>query len=311
MPSPVSLGAARASVLAFDVGGSFIKAALIDTNGNVQGSRSVATPLHPTQPAETILDRIGELARELQAEHPQVEVHAAGLTVPGIVDAATGTGIYSANLGWRDFPFTTQAQSRLGMPVAFGHDVAAAGAAELQMRQTHDHHDAAVLIIGTGIAAAVFSGDKPVTAGGYAGEIGHALVPAPSGGTTILEALGSAGAITHRYTAISGNTVDGAKAVLSLAAEGDPIARQVWEQAVDALAFSISQCVSILGTEVFVIGGGLSQAGEALLVPLRKAVYELLTFHRRPRILPATLGQDAGLIGAALYARAILVTGSS
>lgn len=306
MSSRIPLGAANASVLAFDVGGTFIKAALFDSNGKMLGFRSVPTPLHPTRPAETVLDQVEELAQQLTADYPQTKVQAAGLTVPGIVDAISGTGIYSANLGWRDFPFTTEAQLRLGLPLALGHDVAAAGAAEIQLGQAQKYSDAVVMIIGTGIAAAVFSRGESVTAGGYAGEIGHAPVPDPAGGTTILEAVGSAGAVVRRYATLSGNNTGGAKAVLTLANKGDLNAQRVWNEAVEALAFSITQCVNILGTEAFIIGGGLSEAGEALLEPLRNRVEELLTFHRRPRILRATLGQDAGLIGAALYARALL-----
>jgi glucokinase len=75
---------------------------------------------------------------------------------------------------------------------------------------------------------------------------------------------------------------------------------------VNALAFTICQCVNIIGTEAVVIGGGLAEAGEDLLEPLRARVDQILDFQRRPRLIQAQLGQDAGLLGAALNARALL-----
>ncbi|WP_255482249.1 ROK family protein [Pseudarthrobacter sp. NBSH8] len=301
------LGPASAAVLAFDVGGTDMKAGIVDASGAIRGLRRVATPVGGSRTAVAVLDTLGGIAAELSQEFPDIPLQAAGLTVPGLVDSAAGIGIYSANLPWRDFPFTAEAERRLGLPVAFGHDVASAGSAELLFGAARGFSDVVVMILGTGIAGAVFSGGQPVAAGGYAGELGHALVPDPSGkGTAILESVGSAGAIAQRYAGMTGTAVDGAKAVLELTRSGDVTAQQVWADAIDALAFSIAQCVNIIGTEAVVLGGGLSEAGDELLAPLRRRVDELLTFHRRPRIMPAQLGQNAGLIGAALNARTLL-----
>ena len=121
----------------------------------------------------------------------------------------------------------------------------------------------------------------------------------------IMESLGSAGAVARRYTGATGTPVAGARDVLALAAEGDLAAKTVWADAIDALAFSVAQCVSILGTETVVLGGGLSMAGAALFEPLAARVDELLTFHRRPHYVHAALGENAGLIGSALKARSL------
>ena len=310
------LGHAESAVLAFDVGGTDVKAGLVDAFGNVLGMRRVATPLDPSHPGEAVLDRLAELARQLASEFPDIPAKAAGVIVPGIVDSVGGIGIYSANLGWRNFPFTAEAEKRLGLPVAFDHDVRSAAAVEHALGGSKDFKDVVVMVVGTGIAAAVFSGGVAVTAGGFAGELGHAQVPDPDAGTqatgtqatgaTILEAVGSAGAIAKRYSRKSGNTVDGARDVLLRSHNGDAMAARVWADAVDALAFTICQCVNIIGTEAVVIGGGLAEAGEDLLEPLRARVDQLLDFQRRPRLIQAQLGQDAGLLGAALNARALL-----
>lgn len=301
------LGAAESAVLAFDVGGTDLKAGIVDSDGSVLGMRRVPTPRDPARPAEVILDRLADLGQDLAAEFPAISIAAAGVVVPGIVDPVAGVGAYSANLGWRNYPFAAEASRRLGVPVAFDHDVRSAATVEHRYGGSQEFGDVVVMVVGTGIAAAVFSGGHPVTAGGYAGELGHALVPDPDGaGTTILEAVGSAGAIAKRYGAATGELVPGARDVLDRARSGDPIAAGIWAEAIDALAFTICQCVSIMGTEAAVIGGGLAEAGEELLEPLRERVDAMLDFHRRPVILRARLGQDAGLLGAALNARRLL-----
>lgn len=305
------LGHAESAVLAFDVGGTDVKAGLVDAFGNVLGMRRVPTPLDPGHPGEAVLDKLAGLADELASEFPDIPAKAAGVIVPGIVDSAGGIGIYSANLGWRNFPFTAEAEKRLGLPVAFDHDVRSAAAVEHAFGGSKEFNDVVVMVVGTGIAAAVFSGGVAVTAGGFAGELGHAQVPDPDAGpaatgATILEAVGSAGAIAKRYSRKSGNTVDGARDVLLRSHNGDAVAARVWADAVDALAFTICQCVNIIGTEAVVIGGGLAEAGEDLLEPLRARVDQILDFQRRPRLIQAQLGQDAGLLGAALNARALL-----
>ncbi|MDP5228296.1 MULTISPECIES: ROK family protein [Arthrobacter] len=304
----MALGFADAGVLAFDVGGTDMKSGVVTADGTVLALQRHKTPLDPQRPGEAILERIEQLYGEYSHQFPAGTFEAVGITVPGLVDEVHGVGIYSANLGWRDFPFRDLAEQRLGIPVAFGHDVASAGSAEMELGAAREFQDAMVMVVGTGIAAAIFTSGRPVTAGGFAGEIGHAMVPDPDGqGSVILESVGSAGAIAKRYRRITGTEVDGAREVLERAMTGEPEALKVWNQAVEALAFSICQCVSILGTEAVVIGGGLSAAGEALLEPLRSAVDDALDFQRRPVIRAAALGQDAGMLGSALKARARLL----
>ncbi|MFJ4263040.1 ROK family protein [Paenarthrobacter nicotinovorans] len=308
------LGAAESPVLSFDVGGTDIKAGLVDAKGVVLGMRRVPTPLDPARPGEAVVERLAELALELAAEFPGTPAKAAGIIVPGIVDSVAGVGVYSANLGWRNFPFTAEAEKRLGIPVAFDHDVRSAAAVEHALGGSKEFSEVVVMVVGTGIAAAVFSGGKAVTAGGFAGELGHAQVPDPDAGpgttaATILEAVGSAGAIAKRYQRATSNPVQGARDVLARADSGDTTAQRIWAEAVDALAFTICQCVNIIGTEAVVIGGGLAESGDKLLEPLRARVDQILDFQRRPRLIRAQLGQDAGLLGAALNARMLLGAG--
>lgn len=297
-------------VLAFDIGGTDMKVGLVRGDAaagevEVLDVQRHPTPLDGARSGDSVCARIVQLTADYRAAHPELLISAVGVTVPGIVDEEAGVGVYSANLGWKDFPFTATLTEALGLPVGFGHDVGMAGEAEFRLGAAVGKKDVLVLVIGTGIAGAVLCDGNRVAGGGYAGEIGHAMVPAPQGGMAIMESLGSAGAIARRYTEATGSPVAGARAVLELAGEGDQAAATVWSEAIDALAFSVAQCVSILGTETVVLGGGLSMAGPALFEPLAAAVDALLTFHRRPHYVHAALGENAGLIGSALKARSM------
>jgi glucokinase len=232
-----------------------------------------------------------------------------GLVVPGIVDAAAGIGVFASNMGWRDAPLRDLAQARLGLPVAFDHDVRAASWAEHRLGAARDYDDAVILVIGTGIAGAMLIDGDSYTAGGYAGEIGHSPIAdgpiCPCGARGCLEAVASAGAIARRYREATGVDPDGAKGVIARAASGDQVAAQIWDSALDALTLSLAQLTAVVAPQAVVIGGGLSHAGDALFDELRTRLAARLSFHRLPALVPAQLSGDAGLLGAALRARAL------
>ncbi|WP_235565472.1 ROK family protein [Microbacterium sp. Root166] len=294
-------------VLAFDVGGTDTKSALVDADGVVRGLRRTPTPLDGPRSAESVVAHVAELGDALRSAHPGTTPVAAGLLVPGIVDAERGIGVYTSNLGWRDEPIRDLASAALDLPVAFHHDVTAASWAEHRLGAARAFDDVVVLIIGTGIAGSLILGGRPHLGGGYAGEIGHSPVaeepPCVCGGRGCLEAIASTGAIARRYSERAGVTVSGAREVLERAAAGDAEADAVWNSALDALAFSLAQITATVAPGAIVIGGGLSRAGDALFVPLSERLDARLSFHRRPPLLPAQLGDDAGLLGAALIAR--------
>ncbi len=307
-PAP-NLGSGSA-VLAFDVGGTDLKAALVDGFGTLREIVRMNTPLAGAGTGEVILDEVAAIARRFRAAHPDVTPVAAGLLVPGLVDDEAGIGVFSENLGWRDFPFRSRAAELLDLPVSFGHDVRGAGEAEYRLGAAATFRNVVVMAIGTGIAGAIFIQGKLHLGGGLAGEMGHSKVAdgpvCACGGFGCLEAVASAGAIARRYTRLSGTAVPGAKEVLDRAARGDTEAILVWEDALDALALDLSHTVTLLAPEAIVIGGGLAAAGSALFQPLRDRLDTILTFHRRPQVLPASLGGNAGVIGAALRARDLL-----
>ncbi|GAA3934187.1 ROK family protein [Microbacterium soli] len=300
-----TIGPGRA-VLAFDVGGTDIKSALFDATGASRGLRRTPTPAPGPDGAHRLVDRVAELAEELRAQHPDAVPEAVGLVVPGIVDADEGVAVFSSNLDWRDVPLRALMSARFGVPVAFDHDVRAAGWAERRLGAARESTDAVMLIIGTGIAGALLIDGRMHAAGGYAGEIGHAPIgdwPCSCGARGCLEAVASAGAIARRYTEAAGTAVDGARGVIALAAAGEGTAARIWEEALDALALALAQLTAVLAPRTVVIGGGLSRAGDALFAPLRARLAARLSFHRLPDLVPAELSEDAGLLGSALLAR--------
>ncbi|SEA58913.1 ROK family protein [Leifsonia sp. 21MFCrub1.1] len=306
LPAAAPLGDG-APVLAFDVGGTDTKAALVDAAGRLVQVVRIPTPHAGDATGDAVVAAIAAVAERFRAEHPGVVPQAAGLLVPGHVDDDAGVGIFAENLGWRDFPFRDRAEAALGVPVAFSHDVRGAGEAEHRLGAAAPYRDVVVMAIGTGIAGAIFLDGRLHTGGGLAGEMGHSRVAdgplCACGGIGCLEAVASAAAIARRYNALTGSDVPGAREVLALAQSGDEAARAVWDSAVDALALDLSHTVALLAPEAVVIGGGLAQAGPALFEPLAEKLDAILTFHRRPVLLPASIGENAGLIGAALRAR--------
>ncbi|QIG39437.1 ROK family protein [Microbacterium sp. 4R-513] len=293
--------------MAFDVGGTDTKSAVIDAQGEVRRLRRTPTPHDAADRLDGVFRTLEDLAGDLRRTHPESPPVAAGLVVPGIVDVDRGLAVYASNMGWRDAPIRERAREALQLPVAFGHDVSAAGVAEHRLGAGRGMSDLVVLVLGTGIAGTLIIGGRLHLGGGYAGEIGHSPVAEDPrcicGGRGCLEAIASTRAIVDGYRELSGRTVSGAREVVALAATGDHDAVTVWKRALDGLAFAVTVISSTIAPEAIVIGGGLSGAGRSLFEPLAARVDARLTYQRRPALRAAQLGGDAGLLGAALFAR--------
>lgn len=303
-------------VIALDVGGTGMKAALVGTDGALLYEARRATGRE--RGADAIVETILGFAADLRAHgvaHFGESAVAAGVAVPGIIDAERGIAVYAANLGWRDLPLRDLLGARLGdVPVALGHDVRTGGLAEGRLGAGKGSDRFFFVPLGTGIAGAIgIDGAIEAGAHGYAGEIGHVVVRPDGpvcgcGQTGCMETLASAAAVTRAWAAASGDpradAADCAKAVES----GDPRAVAVWEDAVDALAAGLVTALTLLDPRTLIIGGGLAEAGETLFTPLRAAVEERVTFQKLPEIVPAALGDTAGCLGAGLLAWDLLST---
>lgn len=297
-----------APVLAFDVGGTSIKAAYFSGDGSPGEIRRVPSPAFGPSSAEDLIASLVGLVDQLTPAG--VEPAAIGLVLPGIIDDETGFATYSENLGWRDVDFARLCRESFRVPVALGHDVRAAGTAEMELGAGRGHRTAVVVALGTGVAAAVFVDGRPVVAKGYAGEIGHAVV-VPRGEACVcgnqgcLEAIASAASIARRYSRASGREVAGSRDVVEAMVAGDAVAAFVWDSAVDALALGLSHVVSLLQPEVIILGGGLTEAREHLFGPLTERLRSTLSYVPSPVLKRATAGENAGLLGAAVLARKI------
>ena len=288
--------------LAVDVGGTAIKAELVDPAGAV-----VACHQRPTPRGERARDAVAEVGRTLLAQRPDARVVGAGVVVPGLVDRAAGVATYSANIGWRELELVRTLGDEWQLPVRIANDAAAGGVAEHRLGAGVATQDLVFVSIGTGICAAIVSGGRLVTGhGGESAEIGHLAVrsgvPCACGRDGCLEAVASAAAIARHYTALSGRHVSGADDVVARLGT-DAHARQVWQDAVEALADALAVVSLVVGPALAVIGGGLSRAGEALLTPLRTALPQRTRVVQPAGVAVSTLGDRGCVIGAALLAR--------
>ena len=295
-------------VVALDVGGTGMKCALVRTDGTVH--RNERHPTRADRGPEAVLDTILDVAAGLadKARADGLEPVAVGVAVPGVVDEANGLAVWSSNIGFRDVPVRARLQERLGLPAALGHDVRVGGIAEARLGAGHGHRHVLFVAIGTGIASAlVVDGAGYSGAHGAAGEVGHIVVRpgGPACGCGLrgcMEAIGSAKSIGRRYADLAGDPGATALDVVTKAAAGDLLAGAVWREAVEALADGLVTAQALYDVGVLVVGGGLAQAGEALLKPLEEAFHERISFHRAPEFVRAGLGDEAGCIGAALLA---------
>jgi glucokinase len=294
-----------ACVLAVDLGGTSIKAEILDPSLT---SCARASALTPRSTGGETLSAVIDLGRGLISSLPSsASVTRVGLAVPGVVDIGRGVGVLAANLAWRNMPVRGPVSAALGLPVTMVHDVTAAGTAEWRCGAGRGVDDLAVVVIGTGIAATLVTGGTVVRGGsGQAGELGHVVVrpggpPCACGQRGCLEAISSARAIADAYAARSGRSVDGAIDVFTRLGR-DPVADEIWQEAADALADALLMVRALLAPSRIVVGGGLAGAGEALLAPVRARLERAAGPEAVPPVVAAQLGSRAGVVGAALAA---------
>ncbi|MER6948615.1 ROK family protein [Nonomuraea sp. NPDC000554] len=312
--------------MAVDVGGTSIKGGLVTSDGTILYSERRPTPRAegPDRVIAAISSFIADLSRPRPHAAGLLTPVAVGLAVPGLVTPTHA--IFSAAFGWRDVP--AEAFSGGDLPLALGHDVRSAGEAELAFagaaereaegagreregdqpegggagRECEGGGHVLYLPIGTGIAGAiVLSGSLYGGASGWAGQIGHIPVwpdglPCGCGQRGCLGAYASASAIASRCGESS------AAAVVRRVEAGDTQATSVWDEAVEALAAALATYTLLLDPALVVVGGGLSLAGDTLLVPLRERLASRLAFRHPPGVRASSLGVHAGLLGAGLLA---------
>ncbi|WP_245775328.1 ROK family protein [Nonomuraea wenchangensis] len=291
-----STSSSSSFVVALDVGGTSMKGGLVSDSGKVLLSERRPTPR--TEGGDAVVAAISDFIGHLAAAGDG-EPAGVGLAVPGLV--SEHAAIYATNLGWRDVP--ASAFTTLDIPVMLGHDVRTGGLAESVLGAGRDVADFLFLPIGTGIAGAtVIRGEPYGGSSGWAGEIGHTPVfpdgeQCACGQLGCLETYASAASVGRRYSQRAG--LEGVRAEQVVTSD-DPIAIEIWDEAVEALSLALATYTLLLDPSAIVLGGGLAEAGPALFDPVRTRLVKRLAFRDAPPLLPAALGVDAGMLGAAL-----------
>ncbi|MFC6286560.1 ROK family glucokinase [Nocardioides sp. GCM10027113] len=305
-----------------DVGGTKIAGGVVDDDGTVLQKLRVDSP---AADVEAIEDAIADLVARLRADH---DITAVGVGAAGYVDKARSTVLIAPNLAWRDVNLKKELEPRVGLPVVVENDANAAAWGEFAFGAGHDVDDLLLVTVGTGVGGGlVLDGELHRGAFGVAAEIGHLRV-VPQGrrcgcgklGCFEQYASGSALVRNAREAAASGDPeagplldrvggdVDGITGPLVTAAaqEGDPFAVRQLAELGRWLGEGIASLTAVLDPAVVAIGGGVADADDLLLSPLQEAFEDSLSgYGHRPllEIRKASLGNDAGLIGAADLAR--------
>ena len=297
-----------------DLGGTKCLAVALE-GGRVVEERRVPTPVG----GAAVLEAIALVAADMQDGGP---VAGIGVGAPGLVDRG-GVLRFAPNLpGVVDLPIGPALEARLGVPVRVDNDATCAAWGERQAGAARGYDDVILATLGTGIGGGIVSGGQLLRgANGFAGEIGHMVVdpdgpPCPCGQRGCWERFASGGGLRRvALAAVAAGRADRAlelaggdpaevrgEHVTAAAAEGDTEALAVMADFGRWVALGLVNLANVFDPQAFVLGGGLVEAGELLLGPVRTAFAELLTgASHRPdvAIVAAGLGEHAGAIGAA------------
>jgi glucokinase len=308
------------AVLAIDIGGTKLATGIVDTEGRILARGEV--PTLAAEGLEPVLGRIVGLGRDLlsRPEVADVSVHRVGVGCAGPVDLKAGIVFNPPNLpGWFRVPLIDHLQQALALPAVLENDANAAALGEFRYGAGRGARSIVYLTVSTGIGGGIILEGK-IWHGlkDAAGEIGHMTVCPDGplcgcGNRGCLEAMASGTSIARRareavaagrQTGLSEIPALTSADVVRLAQVGDVVAREVWDEAVMYLGIGVAAVITILAPERVVIGGGVTKAGDYLFQPLREEVrrrVKLVPVESIP-ILPAALGPDVGILGAAAVA---------
>lgn len=305
-----------------DLGGSHITAAVIDEAGTRLAI--VRRPLPAALTPESVLTAIGDtIAAALAMGGSQVE--GIGLGIPGLIDARTGTSLFSPNFGWRGVPVVEPIAQRFGLPVFMDNDVRCATVAEARFGAGRGAKNLICITVGTGIGSGIMvDGRMLLGASGATGEIGHMTVEPDGprcrcGNRGCVEALAAAPAIVRRAREVMARAAAQGQATLlaqrtcgdsdavdaalvaRVAQAGDRLAREVITDAARFLGIAIANVANLINPSLVVLGGGVSLAGPLWFETVEQTVRTraMPVQGADARIVLAQLGTDAGVVGAA------------
>lgn len=311
-------------VVGIDLGGTKTALGTIDPDDQIVARRRMPTAADagPADVVERIAQGVADLARELPRG---ARIAALGICCPGPVDHESGALIEPPNVtGLHHAPLRQMLADRLGLPTCLEHDAKAAALGEFHYGAGRDEQNMVYIVVGTGVGAAIIiDGHLYRGARNAAGEVGHVTLDrhgelCSCGSRGCVETYVSGPWLARRYqTALDergraqglgdGHTFDGAD-VTRLAGEGDALAARVVAEGGEALGVAVASMAMVLDIQLYVVGGGVAQAGDLLLDPARRTVPECSypSVCRRVRIVGSALGDDGPILGCGWLARQLL-----
>ncbi|SDO30217.1 glucokinase [Nakamurella panacisegetis] len=295
--------------LAVDIGGTKFAAGIVTELGEIVSSRRIGNPQgsNPEELYDALTDVIDSVLHAVGLESDQpLPMPAVGIATAAPLDRDAGT-VSPVNIpAWRGFPLRDRLVERYGLGVRMFGDAVAVAVGEHWRGAARGRRNVLGMVVSTGIGGGVIIDGRVVPGTtGNAGHIGHISVdpfgpPCVCGGIGCLEAVASGTSIAG-WARAHGLDVPDAGAVAAAARRGDPIALATFRRAGEAIGLAVAGAVTLLDLDVVVIGGGVAGAGSLLFDPIADgyAKFAGLGYASSPRVIPALLGGDAGLIGAA------------
>ena len=300
-----------------DLGGTNIAAGIVNEKHVITARASV--PTKAGRDFDEIIADMGTLILGLLKENniELDQVKYIGIGAPGILDNKAGTVTDNSNIHWVNYPIRQKLQQYIDKPVYLGNDANVAAWAEYQNGCGKGTKNFLMLTLGTGVGGGIILNGKLHTGSHNIGaEIGHTTFKAGGekcgcGNRGCIEAYCSATALirdakreaeAHPESILARAKVLSAKTVIDAAAKGDKSAIKLFDEYVSNLAQVIASLINFLDPEVIALGGGIANAGDFLLEPLRREFPKYVTFSslQQTKILKAEMGNDAGIIGSAL-----------
>ncbi len=308
-----------------DLGGTNIKAGIVDGQGKILAEAFCKTQAQrPYQ--DIVRDMAGCVMQALKnAKMTTDDILSVGIGIPGYANQKTGTGAFCTNLGWYDVPLQAEIRKYFDLHIAIDNDATVAGYAESIAGVSKNAESSVFLTLGTGVGGGIVIHGRPWSgAHGIGSEVGHMTlsvdgVPCNCGNNGCMEKYTSATAIIRMARQACMTYPDSAmmlraegdlnrinaKTVIDAAKANDKAALEVFDEYCKYLAIAINNIIAFLDPEMIVLGGGVSHAGNFLLEKVKAKVPRYLLYKTLPypEICLASLGNEAGMIGAAMIGK--------
>lgn len=308
--------------IGIDVGGTNVKIALVDGEGKIIYSNSV--PTYAQMGYEYTVNNIKQAIKDLMKETntEAKDIQGIGFDFPGQVDCKTGVVKNAPNIpGWVNVPIAQMIEDEFHIPTRIDNDVRCAALGELKFGAGRGCENFVCITVGTGIGSGLVINGKVVRgAANAAGEIGHIKLQMEDGplcgcgDSGCLEAFASGPSIvamaqeylkggkSAKFRELAGDGEITPYIVAKAAEAGDPVAKRIFEKMGYYIGMGLTSVINLLNPEKIIIGGGVAECGELLFDPISRTINERAMKVQREavEIVPAELGNSAGVIGASM-----------